>query len=99
MARGYPEAAGLSEGAFRKRLAPLAAGLERLPARKRGGVAGRVPFVLVVGSALVPRAAAVPLMELRGKPAPGLVLGGEPAHLARIGVVRAQDGSQLVALT
>jgi len=66
VARGYPAAAGVSERTFRKRLVPLAAQLERLPARK--GTADRVPFVIVVGSALVPRAAAVPLMALRGKP-------------------------------
>jgi hypothetical protein len=64
VARGYPAAAGLSERAFRRRLAPLAARLEVLPARKK---MDRVPFVIVVGSALVPRAAAVPLMALRGK--------------------------------
>src|SRR5687768_4287439 len=64
VARGYPAAAKLSERAFRKRLAPLAAKLDVLPGRKKGE---RVPFVVVVGRALVPRAAAVPLMELRGK--------------------------------
>ena len=64
VARGYPAAAGLSERVFRARLAPLAERLEELSARKTGE---RVPFVIVVGSALVPRAAAVPLMELGGK--------------------------------
>src|SRR5688572_27818090 len=64
VARGYPAAAKLSERAFRARLAPLAAKLDVLAGRKKGE---RVPFVVVVGSALVPRAAAVPLMELRGK--------------------------------
>ena len=73
IARGYPAAAGLSERAFRARLKPLAAELDALPgvagqaARNRAARAERVPFVIVVGSALVPRAAAVPLMELRGK--------------------------------
>ena len=65
--RGYPAAAGLSERAFRARLAPLASRLDGVPARKMTGDGGRLPFVVVVGSGLVPRAAAVPLMELRGK--------------------------------
>jgi hypothetical protein len=60
--KGYPERAGMSEGAFREMTAPLVERLAELPAPS--GPA-RVPFVLV---APIPRQEAVPLLDLRGKP-------------------------------
>jgi hypothetical protein len=61
VARGYPELAGLDENAFLQHVAPLA---DELPEH---GDDGRIPFVVVVRSELVPAEQAMPLVELKGK--------------------------------
>lgn len=63
VAKGYPALAGRSAEEFRQLLAPLR---ERLPAPAAAGDA-RLPFLLVVGSELVPPEKAVPLIELGGR--------------------------------
>ena len=57
--KGYPAAAGLDEERFLRHVAPLE---ERL-----GDVPTEALFVIVVGSALVPRHEAITLVELTGK--------------------------------
>ncbi|HZN17926.1 MAG TPA: DUF5701 family protein [Micromonosporaceae bacterium] len=62
--KGYPELAGAGVAAFRHRLAPLKEQLAHLsPSREPG----RVPFVIVVKTDVVPADRAVRLVELRGK--------------------------------
>jgi hypothetical protein len=61
-ALGYPDLAGLGEAAFRRRVEPLHAAAERVA---WGDSA--FPFVLVVTRALVPVAAALPLVEWLGR--------------------------------
>lgn len=74
LARGYPRLAGMDDGAFRALVDPL-----RDVVRGIVGSAGtdgsplRVPFLLVVSSALVPAEDAVPFVTLDGGAAPGIV--------------------------
>ncbi|HMP75287.1 MAG TPA: DUF5701 family protein [Kiritimatiellia bacterium] len=64
---GYPAAAGLSERAFRKRLAGLAAQAGELALKPVDYARGRLPFVVVVKNELVPTAAAMALTVRAGK--------------------------------
>lgn len=64
LGKEYPALAGLTESAFLGLVEPLRARVAELSA---GGDQGRVPFVLVVPSRLVPTEAAMARVELRGK--------------------------------
>jgi hypothetical protein len=61
---GHPEAAGMSPGAFAARLSPLTACLGEVAL---GRPSGAIPFVLVVGSGLVPVGAAMTRVRRRGR--------------------------------
>jgi hypothetical protein len=69
---GYAGLAGLSEGDFRARLAPLE---ERVPTSTVpvDAAEGRVPWVLVVTRDLIPPEPRVPLLRLAGGRKPGVV--------------------------
>lgn len=60
--KGYPGLAGLPEDAFVEHVAPLAQRLGEL-----SGGEDLKPFAIVVTGGLVPAAAAMPLVELRGR--------------------------------
>ena len=64
LAKGYPAAAGLDEHTFLKHIKPLRKHLAEVAP---SDVEGRVPFVIVVSSALVPVEDAMPFVDLRGK--------------------------------
>lgn len=64
VAKGYPELAGVGAAAFRRRLAPLK---EQLPRLSPSPEPGRMPFVIVVKTDVVPADRAVSLVELRGR--------------------------------
>ena len=63
LAKGYPALAGLSEEAFAALVEPLR---KHLPVRE-AATAKRIPFVVVVTSALVPTVAAVERFSVRGR--------------------------------
>jgi len=66
IAKGYPELVGLTEDAFRARLAPLA---DLLPERPEPAEdEPQVPFVIVINTDAVPAYDAIAKVELRGKP-------------------------------
>jgi hypothetical protein len=60
--KGYPSLAGLTEDEFVRRLAPLEEGLAQWPHGQ-----GRLSFVVVVTSELIPPAQAIPLLALKNK--------------------------------
>ena len=61
---GYPRLAGMSEREFRSELEPLA---RRARDLAPASTDERIPFVIVVGSALVPTGEAVAAIEWRGR--------------------------------
>lgn len=83
LAKGYPEAAGLTPEDFRQRLEPLASRLAELPAMDLAPREGHAPFVIVIQRALVPEDRAIERADLKGKPGftvmtPEDVLGFKP---------------------
>ncbi len=66
IAKGYPELVGMTEEAFRARLAPLADQLPALPGPAEGQT--RVPFVVVINTDVVPTQDAIAKVGLSGKP-------------------------------
>lgn len=64
VATGYPELAGVEVTAFRRQLTLLK---QQLPHLSPSPEPGRVPFVIVVKTDVVPADQAVSLVELRGK--------------------------------
>jgi hypothetical protein len=66
LARGYAEAAGISEHAFLEYVSPLRARVEEL-AVPFDTEEGRLPFVIVVRSELVPTERAMPMVVRDGK--------------------------------
>lgn len=69
VAKGYARLAGLGDGAFRDRLAPLVDRLDEIAVHSgQAAPPSTVPFVVVAGPALVAPHDAVRLLELRGKP-------------------------------
>ncbi|HET8661651.1 MAG TPA: DUF5701 family protein [Micromonosporaceae bacterium] len=64
VAKGYPELAGVGVASFRHRLTALK---EQLAHLRPSPEPGRVPFVIVVRTDVVPADRAVSLVELRGK--------------------------------
>jgi len=69
VAADYPALAGLTESAFRSLFDGLAVPNDNVP----DAVAGQVPFVAVVTSALVPAEARVPLLRLTTSDRPGIL--------------------------
>lgn len=67
VSKGYPERAGWTEAAFRRRLAPLRQHVETLKSDTCDYEMGRLPFVVVITRDLVPVDAAMSLVERQGK--------------------------------
>lgn len=86
--RAYPELAGLSHSAFRERLEPLedALGLIGPPGP------GRIPFVVVLRSELVPAARAIEWVERDGQGGVSAMDDDDLAEFAPIASVDLPDG-------
>ena len=86
--RAYPELAALSHSAFRERLEPLEEAVGEIgPAE-----AGRIPFVLVVRSELVPAARAIEWVERDGQGGVSAMDDDDLAEFAPIASVTLPDG-------
>ncbi len=67
VSRGYLAHAGLTESAFRRRLAPLRRHVEELKSDTCDYETGRLPFVIVIARELVPVGVAMSLVQRQGK--------------------------------
>jgi len=70
---GYPALAGMSESAFREKLAPLEEEGDRLDKVPASAEPGRTAYAVVVTRALVDPTTTVPLLRLVGGRKPGVV--------------------------
>lgn len=67
VSKGYPAQAGLTESAFRRRLAPLRRHVKKLKSDTCDYEKGRLPFVIVITRDLVPVEVAMSLVRRQGK--------------------------------
>lgn len=67
VSKGYPKQAGLTEAAFRRRLAPLRRHAEALKSDTCDYEKGQLPFVIVITRDLVPVDVAMSLVHRQGK--------------------------------
>ena len=67
--KGYPKAAGLAPDEFLPHLEPLRSKLDALGPCASDASAERIPFVIVISSALVPAEKALAFVQIKGKQA------------------------------
>lgn len=95
--RGYPAAAGLTEGGFRKRMAGLSHLVRHTRLKRCDYVTGRLPFVIVIAKELVPSEVAMSLVVRNGKSGHVAMRPVEPSDFAPIaGVAIPKGGAYLM---
>jgi len=90
--KGYPETAGLSVESFLKHVEPLKDKIQRLAVPETDFEKGRLPFVIVIKSDLVPTERAMLLVEREGKKGFTKLYPHEPKDFRPIDVVVIPDG-------
>jgi hypothetical protein len=87
--RGYPKVAGVTAEEFTKHIKPLRDRVRELATRVIQAKEGRIPFVVVVNSDLVPTDMAMPLVDLKGtKGYVGMHLVDPASSLSQLRVCR-----------
>jgi Family of unknown function (DUF5701) len=94
VAKGYPELAGLTAGAFAEQMAPLRGRLSELGERANGAM----PFVIVVSSEVVPAKDSMAQVELRGKRGYVGMHPTEPVDYGPIDELEVPDGAAYLAV-